>query len=72
MSAVAADPLLRFRLSDQYQTLKHNLHRFLITQIEHRNLDVSSWDDDKLDRFVKEQVKRYVVDNRLPVNQRES
>ena len=26
-----ADPLLRFRLSDQYQTLKSNLHRFLIT-----------------------------------------
>ena len=72
MSAVAADPLLRFRLSDQYQTLKHNLHRFLITQIEQRNLDVGSWDDDKLDRFIKEQVKRYVVDNRLPVNQRES
>ncbi len=73
MSAVAAaDPLLRFRLSDQYQTLKTNFHRFLIAQIEERSLDVSSWDDDKLDRFVREQVKRYVVDNRLPVNQKES
>ena len=71
-AAAAADPVLRFRLSDQYQTLKDNLHRFLITQIEERNLDVSSWDDDKLDRYVKEQVRRYVVDNRLPVNAKES
>ena len=68
----SADPLLRFRLSDQYQTLKTNLHRFLIREIEERNLDINSWDDDKLDRFVKEQVKRYVIDNRLPVNQKES
>jgi len=71
-ATLAADPLLRFRLTDQYQTLKSNLHRHLIQQIEERNLDVNSWDDDKLDRFVREQVKRYVVDNRLPVNQRES
>ena len=71
-AVTAVDAVLRFRLSDQYQTLKDNLHRFLIQQIEERNLDVSSWDDDKLDRFVKEQVRRYVVDNRLPVNQRES
>ncbi|MES2885088.1 MAG: CpaF family protein [Pseudomonadota bacterium] len=71
-AVTSADPVLRFRLSDQYQTLKDNLHRFLITQIEERNLDVSSWDDDKLDRYVKEQVRRYVVDNRLPVNAKES
>lgn len=72
MSAAAADPVQRFRLTDQYQTLKANLHRFLIQLIEERSLDISQWDDDKLDRYVKEQVKRYVVDNRLPVNQRES
>jgi pilus assembly protein CpaF len=66
------DAVHRFRLSDQYQALKSSIHRFLIQQIEERNLDISSWDDTKLDRFVMEQVRRYVVDNRLPVNQRES
>lgn len=68
----AADPILRFRLSDQYQTLKSNLHRFLIQQIEERSLDISDWNDEKLERFVTEQVRRYVLDNRLAVNQRES
>lgn len=66
------DAVQRFRLTDQYQTLKASLHRFLIREIEVRSLDIGSWDDDKLDRFVREQVRRYVVDNRLPVNQRES
>ncbi|TAJ54537.1 MAG: CpaF family protein, partial [Nevskiaceae bacterium] len=71
MSALV-DPVQRFRLSDQYQQLKGNLHRFLIQQIEERDLDISTWADDKLERFVGEQVRRYVLDNRLPVNQRES
>ena len=66
------DTVQRFRLSDQYQTLKGNLHRFLIQQIEERDLDISTWAEDKLERFVGEQVRRYVLDNRLPVNQRES
>jgi pilus assembly protein CpaF len=61
----------RFRLSDQYQTLKSNVHRHLIGQIEERNLDIYSWPADKLERFVADQVKRFVVDERLPVNQRE-
>src|ERR1700757_4255054 len=62
----------RFRLSDQYQALKSNVHRHLISQIDERNLDIYSWPADKLDRFVAEQVKRFVVDERLPVNQRET
>jgi pilus assembly protein CpaF len=62
----------RFRLSDQYQALKDNVHRHLIAQIEERNLDIYTWPADKLDRFVAEQVKRFVVDERLPVNQRET
>lgn len=70
--AASGDTVSRFRLTDQYQALKASLHRFLIQQIEERNLDISTWDDAKLDRFVVEQVRRYVVDNRLPVNQRES
>jgi pilus assembly protein CpaF len=62
----------RFRLSDQYQALKSNVHRHLITQIDERNLDIYSWPAEKLERFVADQVKRFVVDERLPVNQRET
>ena len=66
-----SDQIERFRLSDQYQLLKSNVHRHLILQIEERNLDVYSWPADKLERFVSEQVKRFVLDERLPVSQRE-
>ena len=67
-----SDQIERFRLSDQYQTLKANVHRHLIVQIEERNLDIYSWPADKLERFVVDQVKRFVVDERLPVSQRET
>src|SRR5882757_1657938 len=67
-----SDQIERFRLSDQYQALKANVHRHLIVQIEERNLDIYSWPADKLERFVAEQVKRFVVDERLPVSQRET
>ncbi|MDD3762296.1 MAG: CpaF family protein [Nevskiales bacterium] len=69
----AGDPqITRFRLSDQYQQLKASFHRHLIQQIEERNLDIDRWDGDKIERFVTEQMRRYVVEQRLPVNQRES
>ncbi len=66
------DQIERFRLSDQYQTLKSSVHRHLIAQIEDRKLDIYTWPADKVERFVAEQVKRYVLEQRLPVNQRES
>ena len=72
MSATNADQVMRFRLSDQYQQLKNTFHRHLIQQIEERNLDIDQWDDIKIERFVNEQVRRYVVEQRLPVNLRES
>ncbi|HVT35966.1 MAG TPA: CpaF family protein [Nevskiaceae bacterium] len=72
MSSSADPQITRFRLSDQYQQLKRNFHRHLIQQIEERNLDIDRWDAGKIDRFVTEQMRRYVVDQRLPVNQRES
>ncbi|MBA4283928.1 MAG: ATPase [Xanthomonadaceae bacterium] len=68
----AADPVERFRLSDQYQTLKSSVHRHLIVQIEDRKLDIYTWSAEKVERFVAEQVRRYVLEQRLPVNQRES
>ena len=67
-----SDQIERFRLSDQYQALKANVHRHLIIQVEERNLDIYSWPAEKLERFVVEQVKRFVVDERLPVSQRET
>jgi pilus assembly protein CpaF len=61
----------RFHLGDQYQELKTRVHRHLIAQIEERNLDIDSWSADKLERFVAEQVRRFVLEERLPVNARE-
>ncbi|MEQ9737872.1 MAG: CpaF family protein [Algiphilus sp.] len=61
-----------FRLSDQYQELKSSLHRYLIQLIEERDLDFDSWSAERVDRFVTDQVRRYVVDQRLPVNARET
>ncbi|SEQ57142.1 pilus assembly protein CpaF [Solimonas aquatica] len=67
------DPqIARFRLSDQYLQLKNNFHRHLIQQIDERDLDIETWDAEKVERFVLEQIRRYVVDQRLPINQRES
>lgn len=67
------DPqITRFRLSEQYQQLKRSFHRHLIQQIEERNLDIDRWDEAKVDRFITEQMRRYVVEQRLPVNLRES
>ncbi|MES0872708.1 CpaF family protein [Sinimarinibacterium thermocellulolyticum] len=69
----ATDPqITRFRLSEQYQQLKNSFHRHLIQQIEERDLDIDRWDALKIERFVAEQMRRYVVEQRLPVNQRES
>lgn len=72
MSSTNAEQVTRFRLSDQYQQLKSNFHRHLIQQIEERNLEIDQWDETKLERYVTEQMRRYVVEQRLPVNLRES
>lgn len=61
----------RFRLSDEYQTLKQSLHRYLIEQIEQQNLDIESWSPDKIDRFIGETLRRYVMDQRLPISRNE-
>ncbi len=67
----APDQNERFRLSDQYQSLKASVHASLISQIEERNLDIYSWTADKVERFALDQVRRVVTDQRLPINQRE-
>ncbi|HWU67957.1 MAG TPA: CpaF family protein [Stenotrophobium sp.] len=72
MSQGNAEQVTRFRLTDQYQQFKSTFHRHLIQQIEERNLDIDQWDAGKLERFVTEQMRRYVLEQRLPVSQRES
>lgn len=66
------DQMMRFRLTDQYQQLKSALHKHLIALIEDRNLDIDQWDATRVERFVAEQVRLYIMQQRLPVNQRES
>lgn len=61
-----------FRLSNQYLELKTRLHRHLIRQIEERDLQVADWPAARLTRFIDEQVRQFVVDQRLPVNTREA
>ena len=68
----ATDSATRFRLSDSYQQLKAALHRHLIALIEERSLDLDRWDAGQTERFVVEQVRRYVLEQRLAVNARES
>lgn len=72
MSDVSTDQSTRFRLSDQYQQLKSAIHRNLIAQIDERNLDIDRWDAPRVERFVLEQVRQYVTQQRLPVNAREA
>ena len=61
----------QFRLSDQYQSLKQSLHRYLIEQIEQQNLDIEGWSPDKVDRFISDALRRYVMDQRLPISRSE-
>ena len=73
IATAATDATLeRFRLSEAYQQIKRNFHRHLIQQIEERSLDIAAWDAAKTERFVAEQMRRFVVEQRLAVNQRES
>lgn len=61
-----------FRLSEQYQALKTRLHRHLLAVIDERNLGIEQWTRDKLAEFVRDQVKRYIFEQKLAVNQREA
>ncbi|MBB88122.1 MAG: ATPase [Xanthomonadales bacterium] len=68
---MAAQEEQRFRLSEQYQSLKSALHRHLIDLIDERNLDIDAMSYPQVRQLCLEQVRRYVVDHKLPVNQRE-
>ena len=68
---MAAQEEQRFRLSEQYQSLKSALHRHLIDLIDERNLDIDAMSYAQVRQLCLEQVRRYVVDHKLSVNQRE-
>lgn len=62
----------RFRLSDQYQTLKSRLHQHMIRLLEDGDVRLEEWSRTKARDFIRNQVRAYVRDNRLPVNQSEA
>ena len=62
---------IKFRLSDQYQSLKTNIHRRLIELIDERSINVDEWSAQRIQDFCADQVRRYVLDHKLAVNQRE-
>lgn len=61
-----------FRLSDQYQKLKSRLHQHMIRLLEDGEVHIEDWSRAKAGEFVRGQVRGYVRDNRLPVNQGEA
>lgn len=61
----------QFRLSEQYQSLKSAIHRHLIEHIDERNLDIDTLAAERVRQLCLDQVRRYVLDHKLPVNQRE-
>jgi len=68
----ALDPKSEFRLSDQYQTLKSRLHLHLIRLLEDRGVNLEEWSEGKAMEFIRSQVRSYVKENRLAVNQSEA
>lgn len=61
-----------FRLSEQYQTLKTRLHQHLIRLLEDGGVEIETWSKAKAGEFIRSQVRTYVKENRLAVNQNES
>lgn len=61
-----------FRLSDQYLNLKTEIHKYLIRLIEERDINFDEWPERKLADFVNDQVRRYVIEKKLAVNQNEA
>lgn len=68
----AAEQQSGFRLSDQYQTLKTRLHQHLIRLLEDSGVEIEEWSHAKAGEFIRSQVRQYVKEQRLAVNQSES
>jgi len=70
--ASLAEKTERFRLSDEYQSLKARLHQHLIRLLEDRGIQIEEWSRAKSRDFIRSQVRTYVKEQRLAVNQREA
>ena len=68
----AAEQKTGFRLSEQYQTLKTRLHKHLIRLLEDGGIEIEEWSKAKAGEFIRSQVRVYVKEQRLAVNQSES
>jgi pilus assembly protein CpaF len=68
----AASQSSEFRLTDDYQALKSRLHQHLIRLLEDRGVDLEAWSHAKAREFIRGQVRSYVQEKRLPVNQNEA
>jgi pilus assembly protein CpaF len=62
----------RFRLTDEYQSLKARLHQHLIRLLEDRGVHIEEWSHAKAREFIRGHVRSYVKEQRLAVNQREA
>lgn len=62
---------IKFRLTDQYQSLKTSIHRRLIELIDERSINVDEWSEQRIREFCADQVRRFVLERKLAVNQRE-
>jgi len=60
-----------FRFSDRYQELKGALHLHMINLLEDRGFHIEDWSRAKTTEFIRGQVRAYVNENRVPINQSE-
>jgi len=65
-------PDSNFRVSDRYQQLKSQLHLHLIHLLEDRAIQIGEWSEAKASEFIRGQVRAYVNENRIPINQAET
>ncbi|MDN5863523.1 MAG: CpaF family protein, partial [Salinisphaera sp.] len=61
-----------FRLSDSYQGLKARIHQHLIRKLEERDAQIETWSRTKAVEFIRAQVRAYLGEHRLAVNQSEA
>ncbi|MGE0080162.1 MAG: CpaF family protein [Thiohalomonadaceae bacterium] len=57
--------------SDQYQSLKGRLHRFLINVVEEENVNLADWSHDQVRNYIEAKINFFIADQRLAINRRE-
>jgi pilus assembly protein CpaF len=58
--------------SESYQSLKGNLHRYLINVIEEEGINPGDWPHDQVAGYVEGKINAYIADRRLAINRREA